>query len=186
MNIIIAGMSCSGKSTFANEIENSLHFEEDWYFKDKNDIPCFKNYYLFDSINSFNVSEIKDDVSKLLSNGYVYVPNYDVVSNKRINKNRIIYDKSINVFEGLHMISILSYLSDSFSVFLDTDLDLCLKRRIMRDKKYGISEEEVIRYFNEVMIPMYECYILPQKKYCDYVVKGDEDRLCLLKKFQNY
>ena len=186
MNIVISGMSCSGKSTFANEIENSLHFEEDWYFKDKKDIPFLKSGYLFDSINSFYVNEIKNDVSKLLRDGSVYVPNYDVIGNRRVDKNRIVYSKKLNVFEGLHMINILSFLNDSFSIFIDTDLDLCLKRRILRDRKYGIDEDEIIRYFNEVMIPMYECYILPQKYCCDYVVRGDEDKLCLLKKFQSY
>ena len=186
MNIIISGISCSGKSIFADEIKNSLHFEEDWYFKDKKDIPCVRGGYLFDSINSFNVSELKNDVDNLLRYGFVYVPSYDVVNNKRLSKDRIIYKTDINVFEGLHMISILKDLRDSVSVFLDTDLDLCLERRILRDRKYGIGEKEVIRYFKEVMIPMYECYILPQKKYCDYVVRGEEEKLCLLKKFQNY
>ena len=58
------------------------------------------------------------------------------------------------MFEGLHMISILNHI-DGVRVFLDTDLDLCLKRRILRDKKFGISESEFIRYFKEVMLPMY-------------------------------
>ena len=89
------------------------------------------------------------------------------------------------MFEGLHMISILNHI-DGVRVFLDTDLDLCLKRRILRDKKFGISEREVIRYFKEVMLPMYECYILPQRDSADYIVKGSEEELCLLKKFQKY
>lgn len=186
MNIVISGMSCSGKSTFADEFKNFLHFEEDWYFKDKKDIPCVRSGYLFDSINAFNVSELKSDVDKLLRDGSVLVPNYDVVNNRRIDKNSVVYKEDINVFEGLHMISILKDLGDTVSVFLDTDLDLCLKRRIERDKKYGISEDVIVSYFRDVMIPMYECYILPQKKYSDYVIKGDEDKLCLLKKFQKY
>ena len=131
MNIVISGMSCSGKSTFADEFKNSLHLEEDWYFKDKKDIPCIRSGYLFDSINAFNVSELKSDVDKLLRDGSVLVPNYDVVNNMRIDKNRVVYKEDIIVFEGLHMISILKDLRDTVSVFLDTDLDLCLKRRIL-------------------------------------------------------
>ena len=185
MNIIVSGISCSGKSTFASKINDSLHFEEDWYFKDKKDIPLIRKVYLFDSINAFNVEELKNDVSNLLKSGWVYVPNYDVVNNRRINKNKKVDLTELNVFEGLHMISILNHI-DGVRVFLDTDLDLCLKRRILRDKKFGISESEVIRYFKEVMLPMYECYILPQRDSADYIVKGSEEELCLLKKFQKY
>ena len=186
MNIVISGMSCSGKSTLGDKIDGSLHFEEDWYFKDKKDIPCVRSGYLFDSINAFNINEFKKDVDKLLKDGYVYVPSYDVVNNRRVSKNRIIYRKDNNVFEGLHVINILKDLRDSLKIFMDIPFDICLMRRIQRDKGFGISEEEVIRYFNEVMIPMYRCYIEPQKEYADLIIKGDDDIKCLLKKFQNY
>lgn len=185
MNIIVSGISCSGKSTFASKISDSLHFEEDWYFKDKKNIPLIRKGYLFDSINAFNIDELKSDVNNLFMNGWVNVPNYDVVNNSRINKNKKVSLCELNVFEGLHMISILNDV-DGVRVFLDTDLDLCLKRRILRDKKFGISEDEIIRYFKEVMLPMYECYILPQREIADYVVKGSEDEICLLKKFRKF
>ena len=89
-----------------------------------------------------------------------------------------------NIFLYIHFL----YLNDvdAIRVFLDTDLDLCLKRRILRDKKFGISEDEIIRYFKEVMLPMYECYILPQREIADYVVKGSDDEICLLKKFRKF
>ena len=51
MIIALCGKSGSGKSTFASKIDDSLHFEEDWYFKDKKDIPLIRKGYLFDSIN---------------------------------------------------------------------------------------------------------------------------------------
>ena len=78
MNVIISGISCSGKTTFSNEIPASLHFEQDWYFKDKKEIPLTRKGYLFDSPNAFHMSEFKNDVENLLEQGIVLVPNYDI------------------------------------------------------------------------------------------------------------
>lgn len=184
MNIIISGMSCSGKTTLSNQIKNSLHFEQDWYFKNKKDIPFTRKGYLLDSPNAFHLSEFKHDIEILLSEGIVYVPNYDIKTNTRISKDKKVTKKNINIFEGLHTISELKHLRNSIKIFIDTPLEECLKRRLQRDLQYGISEQEIIRYFNEVMIPMYKCYIEPQKKYSDLIIKGDEDIKCLLKKYQ--
>ena len=183
MNIIISGMSCSGKSTFSNQISNSLHFKQDWYFKDKSDIPVIRNGYLFDSPNAFNMIEFKNDIDALLKEGYVYVPNYDVKTNTRIAKDRKVIKRDINIFEGLHTISELKHLRDSLKIFMDIPLEECLRRRVKRDIKYGIAEREVIKYFYEVMVPMYRMYIEVQKKDADLIIKGDDDVKCLLKKF---
>lgn len=186
MNIIISGISCSGKTTLSNEIPNSLHFEQDWYFKDKKDIPLTRKGYLFDSPNAFHISEFKNDVENLLEYGTILIPDYDIKTNTRISKIRKITSKKINIFEGLHTINELKHLRDSIKIFMDTPLEECLKRRIQRDTQYEISKQEVIRYFYEVMLPMYKCYIEPQKGLADFIIKGDEDKQCLLKRFQTY
>ena len=56
MNILISGMTCSGKTSLSNQLShelNILHFEEDWYFKDKEDIKCTSKGYLMDLPSSF-------------------------------------------------------------------------------------------------------------------------------------
>ena len=186
MNIIISGISCSGKTTISNEIPNSLHFEQDWYFKDKKEIPLTRKGYLFDSPNAFHMSEFKNDVENLLEYGTILIPSYDIKTNNRISKTIKVSTKNINIFEGLHTINELKHIRDSIKVFMDTPLEECLKRRIQRDTMYGISEQEIIRYFYEVMLPMYKSYIEPQKEYADFIIKGDEDKQCLLKKLQIY
>lgn len=186
MNIIIAGMSCSGKTTLSNEIPNSLHFEQDWYFKDKKDIPFIKKGYLFDSPNAFHMIEFKNDVEKLLKNGSICIPNYDIKTNTRVSKNKEVKINKLNIFEGLHTITELKELEDSIKVFMDTPFEECLLRRIKRDTSYGINEKEITRYFYEVMIPMYKSYIEIQKEYADLIIKGDKDKQCLLKKLQIY
>lgn len=186
MNLIISGMSCSGKTTLASSIPNSLHFEQDWYFKDKKDIPVTRKGYLFDSPNAFHMIEFVNDVENLLEKGVIYIPTYDIKTNTRISKTKKVDRKNINIFEGLHTIGELKDLRDSIKVFIDTPLEECLKRRIRRDVSYGISEQEVIKYFYEVMIPMYKSYIEGQKEYADLIIKREEDKQCLLKKLQIY
>ena len=184
MNVIISGISCSGKTTISNEIPNSLHFEQDWYFKDKKEIPLTRKGYLFDSPNAFHMIEFRNDVKNLLENGSVCIPNYDIKTNTRISKNTEVKINKINIFEGLHTITTLKGLEDSIKVFMDIPFEECLLRRIKRDINYGINEKEIRRYFYEIMIPMYKSYIEIQKEYADLIIKGDEDKQCLLKKLQ--
>ena len=64
MNIIISGMTCSGKTTLSNYLSkeyNMSHFEEDWYFKDKKDIPLSRKGYLMDLPNAFNIEEFVNE-----------------------------------------------------------------------------------------------------------------------------
>ena len=186
MNIIISGISCSGKTTLSSKINNSLHFKQDWYFKDKKDIPLSRKGYLFDSPNAFYMTEFKEDVISLLKNGNVCIPEYDIKTNTRIKKIKNINKMKINIFEGLHTIGELKNLSDSIKIFIDTPLEECLKRRIQRDTKLGIEEQVVRKYFYEVMIPMYKQYIEIQQEYADLIIKESEDEKWLLKKLQIY
>ena len=83
--------------------------------------------------------------------------------------------------------SILSSIKiDVSSNQIDIDKELALIRRIERDKKYGISEEEIKRYFNEVIMSIYKSHIASQKKEADIILNGGDDIKCLSKKLQTY
>lgn len=185
MNILISGMTCSGKTTLSNEI-NDLYdasiIHQDDYFKDLIEIPNTKGYYLFDSPNAFHKEEFMRDVNIFLNTGSIFIPFYEIKSNKRLSKDIKVNIKDINIFEGLHTISLLKDI-DSLKVFIDTDINECIKRRSKRDK---VSEEKVKYYFEKVVIPLYQSYIEPQKKYSDIVISKESDKLCLLKKLDKY
>ena len=188
MNIIISGMTCSGKTTLSNEISSIFYrssiIHEDDYFKDKDKLPHNKNYYLLDSPNAFNTIEFINDINIFLNTGKVFIPKYDVINNKRLSKDTLINKSDINIFEGLHTISLLNNI-DGIKIFLDIELSICLERRIKRDSVYGYKEEWIKEYFNKVIIPLYKLYIEPQKEYADYVIKDGEDKKCLLKALMN-
>jgi uridine kinase len=187
MNIIIAGLTCSGKTTLSNEILNASILREDDYMKDRTSIPNDGKYYLMDLPEAYNLCEYKNDVNMLLTNGFVYYPHYDFKSNTRINKNRKLLKSNINVFEGLHAIDTLKNLRNSLKVFMDTSIDTCLERRIKRDKSlYKVDEELIKKYFKEIIIPIYKSYIESQKDMADVVIRGEGDILCLKKKLLSY
>jgi uridine kinase len=191
MNIVISGLTCSGKTTLSNEIRNNfidtIIYREDDYMKNLINIPHTKNYYLMDLPSAYEVEEYKDDVLKLLNKGSSYYPNYDVNRNIRLNKDIKKELGRINIFEGLHTIEILKEIKESFKVFMDIDPLICLERRIKRDKElYNAKEEEIRKYFNEIILSIYKTHILPQKEYADFIIRGDDDKKCLLKKLQVY
>ena len=189
MNVIISGLTCSGKTTLSNEISDSFSdvtiLREDDYMKDLCDVPHVRNYYLLDVPNAYHIDEFKADSKRLLIEGFTPYPIYKVEQNKRISKGDIRKRGKINVFEGLHTIDTLKDLSDSIKVFMNIDPKICLERRIKRDTElYGASEESIKRYFDEVIMSIYRTHILPQIKNADIVIEKEEDKQCLLKKLQ--
>lgn len=180
VNIIISGVSCSGKSTLAKKLQK--HFEEwyqvtvvqqDEYFKNLSDIPKIPKGYLTDSIEAFHSEEFKNDVQKLLNENVAIMPRYDIATNTRISKNKIVRKGKINIFEGLHTINLLKDLDNTIKIFVDTDIDTCIKRRIDRDTaNFNIPKEIIIRHWNNCIQPMNEKYILPQKQFADIILNS--------------
>lgn len=184
VNIIISGISCSGKSTLAKKLQK--HFgkryevtvvEQDEYFKNLSDIPRSTLGYLTDSVEAFHSEEFKNDVQKLLDENVAIMPKYDIATNTRMSKNKIVRKGKINIFEGLHTLYLLNDLDDCIKIFVDTDIDTCIKRRINRDTtNFNVPKEIIIRHWNNCIQPMNEKYILPQKELANIILnsRGDE------------
>lgn len=191
LNILISGCTCSGKSTLASEINDTLNGKcttvcQDIYFKNKEDMPRSKYGLYMDSPNAFHCEEFIQDMNDLVNNGKVIIPSYSILHNRRENKNTIITSSDINIFEGLHTIILLKDLRDTLKIFINTDIEECLKRRIERDKKYNSSSEDVRVYFYQCIFPMYKVYIENQKELSDIVIESESDKECLLRKLMHY
>ena len=182
VNIVIAGITCSGKTTLANAIRKYFSgkyvvaiVSQDDYFKNLPDIPRAREGYLTDSIDAFHTTEFKHDVQQLLQNGVVTMPRYDVATNTRICKNKIVRVGKVNVFEGLHTIHLLKELDDCINVFADTEIETCLERRIARDtSKFGVPEARIRQYWDDCIKPMCERFIFPQKAYADIIISSKD------------
>ncbi len=178
VNVLIAGSTCSGKTTLANELKEYFLgsftvsiISQDDYFKDLNDIPRTDKGFLTDSIDAFCVEEFKEDVEILFNNKKVMMPHYLVETNTRIDKSKEVKLSQINIFDGLHTIEIFNELENSIKIYRDTDLNVCLQRRINRDSsKYGIPEPVIRRHFEECIMPMYWEFISPQKASAHFIL----------------
>jgi len=179
VNVIISGTSCAGKTTLATGINAYYRSEystkiisQDDYFKNLSDIPRSLDGYLTDSIEAFHTTEFKRDVELLQRIGFVLMPYYDISTNMRTPQRKRVTIGDINVFEGLHTIQLLRNLNKSIKIYIDTDIETCLQRRIERDtSKYGIPEKRIREHWKDCILPMCEKYIYPQKEIADIIIK---------------
>ena len=183
-NVVISGITCSGKSTLANLICKRYNvapykdavsiMPQDEYFKDLKDIPKSRFGALLDSTDAFHTDEYERDVQCLLQHGSVLIPQYNVANNVRTPVKKQIQSNQINVFEGLHTISILKNIPDTIKVFVDTPPRVCLQRRIDRDtSKYGIPENRVREFWEDVIMPLSFRFVYPQKLLADIVLTSE-------------
>lgn len=177
VNIIISGQTCSGKTTLASRLHDcfcSMYavtlVSQDDYFKNRSEFPFNKYGFLMDSPDAFHISEFKQDVQTLLDKSVVSMPRYDISTNTRIDKHRVVHAGQVNIFEGLHTIDYLK-LNNSIKIYLDTDENICLERRIKRDTKLlNVCEQQVIDYWNNCILPTSIEFIYPQKDIADFVL----------------
>lgn len=183
-NIIISGISCSGKTTLAKriidiakELELScITLSQDDYFKNIDEIPKTAKGFLADSPNAFYSNEYIQDCIDIFKGKSIFSPEYDKSKNIRISKSKVVNPAQINIFEGLHTINLLKDKIDGLFIFLNVDYEECLNRRILRDKNdWDLSKEVVTRYWNDCIIPISKLYIEPQKKDADILMRGDEN-----------
>jgi len=175
----ISGGSGSGKTTIVNRIysevpEKSISIiEHDAYYKDQSHITyderCKTNYdhpFAFDT--DLFVEHIKD-----LKNGQIIEkPIYDYEIHNRKKENIIIEPKEIIIVEGL-LVFYEERIRDllDIKIFVDTDADIRIMRRIMRDMKdRGRSLDSIIAQYINTVRPAHEQFIEPSKKYADIIV----------------
>ena len=171
------GVGTASKETYLNDLFEDKKtivmgiISQDDYFKNLPEIPRVQDGYLTDSVEAFHTLEFQQDVQFLLQNGVVIMPRYDVASNTRLSKNKVVRTGQINILEGLHTISIFSKLPNSIKIYLDTNPDVCLNRRIVRDtSKYAIPEGRIREYWEKCILPMCEQFIYKQKQIADIIL----------------
>ena len=174
----IAGGSGSGKTTLMNNIvkrfeDNITVLSHDSYYRRHDDMTfeerCQLNY---DEPAALETELMVRHLDQLRSGIAIDCPVYDfTVHNrsdkvKRIEPSRIIIVEGILIFEN----EALRDLMD-IRIFVDTDADIRLCRRVKRDvNKRGRSLESVLTQYQQTVKPMYEKYVEPSKKYAHILV----------------
>jgi uridine kinase len=175
----VAGGSSSGKTTIAERLaglagERSVALVKlDSYYVDLSDKTMDeRRAFNFDHPNAFDWPLLNDHLAALIAGAAVPVPVYDYVEFNRSPNVRIVEPARIIVVEGI-LVLWEPTLRERFDlkVFLDTDADLRLIRRLQRDvTERGRSVESVIEQYLTTVRPAHEQFIEPSKRYADVII----------------
>ncbi|XP_067880185.1 uridine-cytidine kinase-like 1 isoform X1 [Heterodontus francisci] len=187
----LCGGSSSGKTTVANKIIEALDvpwvvlLSMDSFYKVLNKEEqelAAKNEYNFDHPDAFDFDLIIHTLRKLKKGKSVKVPVYDFTTHSRRKDWKTVYGANVVIFEGILAFAnkdLLKLLD--MKVFVDTDSDIRLVRRLKRDiSERGRDIVGVIKQYNKFVKPAFEQYIEPTVQLSDIVVpRGGENFVAL-------
>jgi len=175
----VAGGSSSGKTTVAErlaELAGERHLaliKLDSYYVDLGGLSLDqRTAFDFDHPEAFDWPLLNDHLAALAAGAPVPVPVYDYVEFNRSEEVRVVRPARIVVVEGILVLWEPS-LRERFDlkVFLDTDADLRLIRRLRRDvAERGRTVESVIEQYLRTVRPAHEQFIEPSKRYADVII----------------
>ena len=184
----VAGGSGSGKTTLVKNLiesfgEDITVLSHDNYYKRHDELSyeerCKLNY---DEPAAFDTSLMVYQLDCLRHGEAIDCPVYDYTVHNRSNQIIKIEPKKVIVVEGILIFAdeALRNLMD-IRIFVDTDADIRICRRIKRDvNKRGRSIESVITQYQQTVKPMHEKYVEPSKKYANRVVpEGGKNQVAL-------
>ena len=175
----IAGGSGSGKTTLVDGILSRIPREEiailpqDAYYKDNSDIPLEDRFKLnYDHPNSFDTDLMIQHIRQLKKGKSIYRPVYDFTIHNRteetvlVQPSKVIIVEGILIFENKELLDLLD-----IKVFIDTDADVRIIRRILRDvSERGRTLESVITQYLTTVKLMHEQFVEPSKKNADIII----------------
>jgi len=175
----IAGGSGSGKTTVAQKIltrvgtERIAYIQHDSYYKDLSGLPAnLKKEINFDHPDSLETQLLIQHVLALRDFQTVEVPIYDFSTDSRTDQTYSIDARNVVIVEGI-LIFAEPELRKLFDVkiFVDTDADVRLIRRLRRDiTERGRSTESVINQYEATVRPMHLEFVEPSKRYADVII----------------
>ncbi len=189
--LAISGASGSGKSLFTQNLkltlekhnENVLMLQEDRYYKSQDHIPeaerAATNY---DHPDAFEHDLLQQHLQALCLGKSIDYPSYCYITHTRLKKPLKIKPSPIIIIEGIMLLTQIQ-IFDHFDlkIFVDTPLDVCLMRRMLRDtQERGRSLSSVAMQYEKTVKPMYHKFIRPSKNYADLIVPhGGENFLAV-------
>ena len=174
----IAGGTGSGKTTLMNNLigtygDQVTVLSHDNYYRRRDELTyeqrCLINY---DEPDALETDLMAVHLDKLRQGQAIDCPVYDFTQHNRSDETVRIVPKKVIIVEGILIFENqpLRDLMD-IKIFVDTDADVRLCRRIKRDvNKRGRTLESVLTQYQTTVKPMHEKYVEPSKKHADIVV----------------
>lgn len=185
----IAGGSGSGKTTVAHAVANNLGDEnvalisQDSYYADLSHLsPEQRQNINYDHPDSVDNRLLLQHLQQLRMGQAIEVPIYDFSIHSRTTKTIHVPAKPVVVIEGILILSDSELRNTmDIKVFVDTDPDVRILRRVMRDiNERGRSLESVHEQYLTTVKPMHEAFVEPSKRYADLIIpEGGQNEIAI-------
>jgi uridine kinase len=180
----VFGGTGSGKTTIVNQIVSDFNasdiqvISQDAYYKDNSNITyearCLLN---FDHPEAIDFELLYQHLSALKNGETIEQPVYNFKTHNRTDKTLEISPKKILILEGILIMNYpkLRSLLD-LKVFIDTNSDMRMERRVNRDiSERGRTPKEVMDRYLNTLKPMHDQFIEPMKIHADMVIENHEN-----------
>lgn len=184
----IAGGTGSGKTTIAQAIVRELKDDAAWvdhdsYYKDQSHLsPEERQRINFDHPDALDNELLLQHLLALKRGEGVDKPVYDFKTHTRTEDTTPIAPAPVVVVEGILTLAIVR-LREVFDIriFVDTDADIRLMRRIRRDiEQRGRTFADVRRQYYGTVRPMHMAFVEPSKRYANVIIpEGGENRIAI-------
>jgi uridine kinase len=185
----IAGGTGSGKSTIASKIASGLPqgsvvtLDHDAYYRDHTDMPFEDREGLnYDHPDSLDNDLLIEHIDTLRAGRPANIPIYDFVTHSRRAQERLVYPAPVVIVEGI-LVFVDERVRERLDVkiFVDTDADIRVIRRIRRDMQdRGRSFKQVRDQYYATVRPMHLQFVEPSKRWADLIIpEGGNNHVAL-------
>lgn len=181
--VSICGASGSGKTCLARNLSTNLMqagfsarvLTVDSYYICHPEMTFSQRTKLnYDAPEAFDFDTLKSDINLLKSGKPITTKLYDYAVHLRNDTNDLIYPPDVLLIEGIHSFANTEILAMSdIRLFVDTDPDVCIVRRMCRDtQKRDRSVQAIAEQYLDTVKPMYDKYIRFYRNNADLCVVG--------------
>ncbi|MEP7119308.1 MAG: uridine kinase [Byssovorax sp.] len=185
----IAGGTGSGKTTVAKTIAAALPasrvamVEYDAYYRDRTDLDIEARSQLnFDHPEALETELFVEHLAALKEGRGIDMPIYDFKTHRRKDESRRIEAAPVVIVEGI-LVFVDQRVRDrlDMKIFVDTDADIRVFRRIRRDmEQRGRTFESVREQYYRTVRPMHLQFVEPSKRWADLIIpEGGNNRVAL-------
>ena len=175
----VAGGTGSGKSTLVKRLQEAFRGDDvatichDFYYKAHPELTYEERTKLnYDHPDAFDTWLLVEHIKALKEGKTVECPTYSFVEHNRTEQTLTVQPSKVVIVDGILIFENEELRNTmDIKVYVDTDADVRLARRILRDvRERGRSMESVISQYTTTVKPMHEQFVEPSKRYADVII----------------